>query len=590
MIHWPRPLVFLSLLLSSFFIVSCQRQPQTNAPPQQQTGLSRERTVGTRGGSLTYRVSSPPKTFNYLMAAEESSLIVSFFLMGGRLVEFDHDKQSYAGGVAEVWKLGDDGRTVELTLREGVKFSDGRPVTADDVAFTFRALYDERTASPIFRDAMTISGRQIEVAVQDARRLRLVFPELVPLPESYLSNVAVLPRHALEEDFKKGTLRDAYNLTSDPTRIISAGAFTVEASQPGERVTLKRNPNYWKKDQAGTQLPYLDTLVIEVVTEANAALTRLNQGGLDIIDRLRPNDYASLRSQQAAVRAYDLGPGLNTDHMWFNLVPGEQNGKPVVNPVKLAWFNDARFRRAVAHAVDRESIATSIVQGLGTPLYGFVSPGNRGWVATDLPRTEHNLDKARALLTEAGFQVRGSQSAPDLFDAKGNPVEFTLIVPQENEPRVKMAAVIQEDLAKLGIKMQVAPVEFQALMTRSQQSYDYEAILLGTVVTEPDASSYYGYLKSNGAGHPWYPKQTSPATPWEARIDELLATMARERDTERRKAIFRDIQLILSEQMPVIPILARHITVASNTRIGNYRPSTIAPYSVWNAEELFIRK
>jgi peptide/nickel transport system substrate-binding protein len=333
--------------------------------------------IGQRGGAITYRVASPPQTFNYLKASDEPSLIVAFYLMGGRLVEFDHDTQRYVPNLAESWRREDDGRSVELILRDGAKFSDGHPITAEDVSFTLRAIYDERTASPIFRDAMMIGGRQIETAVIDSRRLRLTFPDVVASPENYLSNLAVLPRHALEADFNRAALRDAYGLTADPSLVVTAGAFAAESATPGERVTLKRNPHYWKKDGAGNPLPYLDQLVIEVASDANNAITRLRQGSLDIFDRVRATDYAALRSQTEMARAYDLGPGLNTDHLWFNLNEAGTTGKPALSPAKRAWFNDVRFRQAVSHAIDRETIASITLQGLATPLYGFVSPGNR---------------------------------------------------------------------------------------------------------------------------------------------------------------------------------------------------------------------
>jgi peptide/nickel transport system substrate-binding protein len=583
-----RRLLFFGLL-ASLLATACLQNSQPTAP-QNQAGLSRERVLGTRGGSISYRVISPPGTFNYLVAADIPSIVVSYMLMGGRLAEFDDDKQAYAPGLAESWKLADDGRNLELTLRDGLKFSDGHALTSDDVLFTFRALYDARTASPIFSDALKIGGKPIEVAAVDARHLRLVFPEAVVVPESYLSNFAVLPRHILEEDFNQGKFKEAWGVTTDPQRIVTAGAFTVESSTPGERVVLKRNPNYWKKDAAGTQLPYLDNIVIEVISDANATLARLNQGTLDVYDRIRPTDYASLRAATGAVRAYDLGPGLDTDHLWFNLNEGERDGKPIVDPVKYAWFADVRFRRAVSHAIDRDSIAASTLQGLATPLYGFVSPGNRAWVANDLPRTEYNLEKARALLSEAGFTTRGTAEAPELIDAKGNRVEFTLIVNVESEPRKAEAAVIQEDLARLGIKMQVAPIEVGELTRRRKQSYDYDAVLYGASVSEPDPSSYTNFINSGSDEHQWHPKQTKPATEWEAKLDELASLQARERDQQKRLAIFRDIQRLLAEQLPVIPIAARHIAAAANTRLGNYRPSTRVPYSLWNAEELFIRK
>ena len=584
-----RLLLFASLALL-LITVACQQQPQQPASSTPQQQEARVRVPGTHGGSLTYRMTSPPQTFNYMLAKEESSIMVGFYLLGGRLVEFDQDQQKHVPGLLESWKWADDKRTLELTLRNGLKFSDGHALTADDILFTMRALYDERTQSPIYRDQMMIGGKPIETTAVDALHLRMLFPETVAAPEGYLSNIVVLPRHVLEDDWNKGTLKDAWSMTSDPRRIVTAGPFTVEAVTPGERIGLKRNPNYWKKDSAGLQLPYLDALVIELVADPNNAITRLQQNSIDIVDRIRPSDYATLRSAQGSVRAYDLGPGMNTDYIWFNQNEGVQNGKPIVDPTKRAWFADVRFRRAVAHAIDRNSIASANLQGLATPLYGFISPGNRTWAATDIPRAEYDLDKARSLLRDAGFTLRGSADAPELVDAKGNRVEFTLIVPVENQPRVDMATVIQQDLAKLGINMQPTPIEFQALTGRWSQSYDYDAVLLGASVTDPDPSSFTSFLQSSSGNHQWYPKQPKPATDWEARIDQLDTEQAHEMDAARRRSLFREIQVILAEQLPLIPVVARHITSAANTRVGNYRPGTILPYSLWNAEELFVKK
>lgn len=584
-------LLFASLALLLVAASCQQQQPPASATAQnQQRQLPRERVPGTHGGSLTYRMTSPPQTFNYMLAKEESSITIGFYLLGGRLVEFDQDQQKHVPGLLESWKWADDKRTLELVLRDGLKFSDGHALTAEDVLFTMRALYDERTQSYTYRDQMMIGGKPIETTIVDARHLRMLFPESVAAPEGYLSNIVVLPRHILEDDWNRGTLKDAWNMTSDLRRIITAGPFMVESVTPGERIQLKRNPNYWKKDSAGLQLPYLETLIIELVADPNNAITRLQQNSIDIVDRIRPSDYATLKSAEGSVRAYDLGPGMNTDYIWFNQNDGVQAGKPIVDPIKRSWFADTRFRRAIAHAIDRNSIASANLQGLATPLYGFISPGNRAWVATDIPRAEYDLEKARTLLREAGFTVRGAADAPELIDAKGNRVEFTLIVPVENQPRVEMATVIQQDLARLGINMQPAPIEFQALTARWSQSYDYDAVLLGASVTDPDPSSFTSFLQSKSGNHQWYPKQQKPATEWEARIDQLDTEQAHELDPARRKSIFREIQVILAEQLPLIPVVARHIITAANTRIGNYRPGTILPYSLWNAEELFIIK
>jgi peptide/nickel transport system substrate-binding protein len=534
-----------------------------------------------------------PTSFNYLQVGDESSFIVAFSLMGGRLIEFDHKTQTYVPSLAESLRRLDDGKTFDLTLRGGIKFSDGHPITADDVIFTLRAIYDERTASPIFRDAMMIGDRQIEARIPDGqsgRRLPIIFPGVVAAPENYLSNLAVLPRHILEADLDRGELRAAYGLNADPLRVVTAGAFAAESATPGERVTLKRNPHYWKKDPAGASLPYLDRLVIEVMKDANNAFMRLRQGSLDIYDRLRPPDFVDLSSQPGVTQVSDPGPGLQTDQLWFNLHEGELNGRPVVNPVKRAWFSDARFRQAISSAIDRQTIASITLRGLATPLNGFVSPGNRNWIAADLPRIAHDLEKSRALLREAGFTTRGSRDRPELYDAKGNRVELTLIAPSTSQPLKDTAILIQGDLDQLGIRMQLSPIDPVDFNRRIKESYEYDACLMVSSVSEPDPSSYANYLSSQSATCPWRRKNSGPTAGWAARIDELLAKQASEPNQDIRRDAFSEIQRIMAEQLPVIPIVARHISVAANQRIGNYSPSPVLPYSLWNAEELFIRR
>ena len=577
--RYSRLAVFLLLPL----LFSCRQPPASNTTTG--TAKPEPRTIGTRGGKLVYRVPSPPKTFNYLLANDETSILTSFFLLHSRLVEFDHSTQTYVPGLAETWTTGVDHRSVDIRLRDGLKFSDGQPLTSSDVAFTLEAAYDERNKADVFREALLINGKPISVRVIDDRNLQFILPETIAAPENYLYNIAVLPRSALEADQKAGRLSEAWKITAPPASVVSSGPFVVASAAAAERIVFKRNPYYWKRDAQGTQLPYLDEVALEVVPDPNQARAGLDQAGIDIVDRMRPTDYASLLNSGGAVRAFDLGPGLGVDYVWFNLNPARADGT-LANPVKLAWFSDTRFRRALSMAVDRESIARSTLQGLATPLYGLVSPANRVWANPDLPQIAYDLGQAASLLEQAGFTKRGLE----LVDAQGNRVEFSLLVPAESEPRKLMAAVIQEDLAKLGIRMQVVPIEFAAVTNAWTRSYDYDAILLGLSVTDLEPSTYGNLLRSSGDAHQWRPKQQTPSSEWEAKIDQLFAEQAREADPEKRKLEFREIQRIVADASPVIPIVARHVVSAANSRVGNFSPSPIFPYSLWNAEELFIKQ
>lgn len=581
------------ILLTSIALYLCLAALGCSSGPVSNTTASNTAggpiVVGKRGGTLTYRITSPVNTLNYFQAKDEPGALLTLFLINDRLVGLDHREQKYVPLLAESYTVAADGKSIDVVLRDGLKFSDGKPITTADVEFTLKAAYDERTKAPIFRDGLLVGGKPIEVTIADARRMQLIMPDVVPVPENYLENLAVLPKHALDADFQAGKLAESWPITADPAGVVTSGAFMIESVTAGERVVLKRNPHYWKKDEAGNQLPYLDSISLETIQDPNNALTRLNQNTLDIADRIRTTDYASLKTANGAAKAFDVGPGQAADFLWFNMNPAKASGEKLEGTPKYKWFTDKRFRRAIAQAVDRKSISSNTLQGLATPVYGFVPAGNKAWLDPQLKTIEYDLERSRALLKEAGFTAKDNGGKPELFDAEGNRVEFTIIVPAENEPRKLMAAVMQEDLAKLGIAMQIAPLEFAEVTKRWATTFDYDAILSGLSLTATDPSSYATLLQSKAGQHYWRPKQATPATEWEAKIDELYDQQSKERDPAARRQKFNEIQTAMSEEMPIVPIVSRHIVSAANERIGNISPSSILPFSMWNADRLFVR-
>lgn len=564
------------------------RPPSANSAPGSNTLESR--TNGTRGGKLTYRLTAAPKTFNYLLAEDEASIMAAFFPLTSRLIDFDHENLKYVSGLAETWTMESDGKTVDVKLHTGLQFSDGQPITVDDVIFTLNAVYDKRSQASAWRDAMLVDDKEIATKKISDTEMQMIFPQAIASPENYLVNIGVLPAHILEADQKAGKLAESLKINAEPASIVSSGPFVLEAVTPGERIDYARNPHYWKKDANGTQLPYLDKMSIEIIPDANNTLVRLNQGTLDIADRIRTTDFTELSKGQTPNRAFDAGPGLGIDHIWFNLNTVDPKGKALGNDKKRAWFADKGFRTAVAMAIDRETIANVTLQGLATPLYGFVSPANKLWLDASLPKINYSPGDAEKMLADAGFKKGGTADTPVLTDAQGNAVEFTLIVPAENEARKLEAALVQEDLAKLGIKMEVAPIETAQLQKRANETYDYDAILFGLSQTDLEPSSYSNFLLSSASTHQWQPLQQTPANDWEAQIDSLFDRQATERNEAKRKTAFFEIQQIMRREMPVIPIVARHVVTAANPRIGNYRPSPIMPYSLWNVDELFLKQ
>src|SRR4030095_13404351 len=235
------------LLVASFalLLLSCGQPPIANNAATDSKFAPK--VAGTRVATLSYRITAPPKTFNYLVADDEPSLLAAFYLMNSRPMEFDHATQGYRAALAESWTFGPDHQTVDLKLREGLKFSDGHPITTEDLAFSLAAMYDPRTLAGSWKDSMSVNDKPIAAKIIDERNMQFIFPEPVAAVENYLDNLADLPKHGLNQNFEDGQDADAWKVTAAPETIVTSGPFTVESAIAGERIVFKRNPNYWRK-------------------------------------------------------------------------------------------------------------------------------------------------------------------------------------------------------------------------------------------------------------------------------------------------------------------------------------------------------
>ena len=552
-----------------------------------QETASQERQVGARGGRLVVADRGTPKTFNYLLAGDVVSATVASYLMSSALVEMDHDTQAFVPGLAESWPTSDGGKTVTIKLREGLKFSDGTPITADDFLFTLKVAADEKSGA-LFRESFMSGGQPIKATKIDDRNFKLEQAEASASIESFLAIFRPLPRHKLEAIYAKGEFGKAWDVTTAAADLAVSGAFMLKEYVPNQRTILARNPNYWKKDKAGAQLPYLDELVIEAIPDANTALLKFQQGEVDLMDNIAPANFATLKQQTpAGLSVKDYGPSMLTDFLWFNVNDGKDaTGKPLVDPVKRAWFADARFRRAMATALDRTTIINNVLRGLGTPVSGLASPSNKRWFSSDLPKYDFDINQAKALLREAGF----TESENGLMDKAGKPVDFTLIVDGTVAPRKEMATIIQEDLSKLGIKVNVVPLEKNAFVEMIETKLSYDAAIHGYAPSDAEPSTLTGGLKIGGGQRYWFKGQKQAQAEWEKRFDQLADEVGTVADPTARKQKFDEIQKLFAEQLPMIPLVARNFASGAKSNLGNYRPSVIVPRSLWNADELFWKK
>jgi len=267
--------------------------------------------------------------------------------------------------------------------------------------------------------------------------------------------------------------------------------------------------------------------------------------------------------------------------LWFNLNPDS----PTVPAEKRAWFSSAAFRRAISLAIDRAAIVDAVYQGLATPAVGPVSPANRQWRNETIAPPVLDRQQARRLLDEAGFR-RDKGGA--LRGPEGLPVRFALITNSDNRHRSRIAALVQEDLAELGIEMRLATLDLSSLVARITRSFDYEACLLGLTQDDPDPAAEMPMWLSRAPLHFWHPSQSEPQTAWEARIDFLMEQQMVTLDRPARKALFDEVQAILVEELPIISLVVPHALVGVNTRVENLKATPFWHPTLWNAEEISL--
>ncbi len=540
--------------------------------------------AGEYGGRLVVGERAEPKTFNPVLAADAPSREVIGRMMAD-LVHINRLTQKTEPALAGSWKTSRDGRSFTLKLRHGIRFSDGQPFNADDVLFTFQVYMDEKVHSPQ-RDLLTIGGKPLSVVKLDDYTVRFDLPQPYAAAERIFDDVAILPQHLLRKAYENGTFAQAWNLNTAPEAFAGLGPFRLRQYTPGERIVLERNPYYWKADHSHRRLPYVDELAFLFVGNEDAQILRFESHDTNIISRFTVDNYAALAKEQES-RGYELvdaGPSLEYNFLFFNL-----NDLPAGKLPQIAreqqWFRDVHFRRAVSAAIDRRGIVRLVYGGHGAPLWGNVTPANKLWIDESLPHPDASISAAKDLLKFAGF----SWKADRLIDAQGMPIEFSIVASSSNTQRLKMATMIADDLAQLGITVHVVPLEFRAVIDRVFQTNDYEACLLGLGGGDADPNGDMNVWKSNGGTHLWNMHESKAATPWEAKIDDLLDEQMITLDYKRRKRLYDEVQQIIADNMPFIFLATPDVLVGAIKQLVNFHPATLDPYALWNVDELYFR-
>ncbi|HXM60125.1 MAG TPA: ABC transporter substrate-binding protein [Terriglobales bacterium] len=510
------------------------------------------------GRELRFCLRSEPKTLNPLLAADDASETVRY-LTGGVLVRVNRLTQDLEPELAASWKITNGGKTITFQLRDGLRFSDGTPFSADDVAYTMQQLMDPALHSPT-GDAFRSSEGKVETQILPKSRVRITFPAPIAGLDRLFDQVAIMSAKSPQKE------------------MAVLGPYFVGENKAGSYLILKRNPNYWEKDPTGRPLPYIESVRLDIQQNRDIEMLRLTRGEIHFINSLDAEYFDKVAAQDPSM-AHDAGASLDSEEMWFNQVANSP-----LPSYKKAWFTSTNFRRAISEAINREDLARIVFRGHAHPAVGPVSPANKFWFNSKLQA--HLFDQKSALqrLAQEGFHLQDNV----LRDHDGHPVEFSVITNAGNKYRERMATMIQQDLSGVGIKLNVVTLDFPSLIERITRTFDYEACLLGLVNDELDPNAQMTVWLSSADSHQWNPSQKTPATAWEAEIDKLMRAQASTLDPKKRKEDFDRVQEIAWQQEPFIYLVNKNALSAVSPAVHNAHPVVLRPQVYWNIDQLSL--
>ncbi|MDJ0775456.1 MAG: ABC transporter substrate-binding protein [Mastigocoleus sp. MO_167.B18] len=548
-----------------------------------------------------------PKTFNFAFNQEYPNV---FLFTAEGLTSLNAITKEIEPALAELWEVSEDKKQIVFTLRENLKWSDGEPLTADDVVFTYRDIIFNPDIPTDWKDPLKVGKDGIFPKIRkiDNRRVKFIFPEpfapfLYSTTGGTSSTVGILPKHALEASIKSKDAKgqpqfvSTWGTDTNPKNIIVNGPYKIESYIPTQRIVFRRNPYYWRKDDEGNQLPYVERIIWQIVPSTDTSVLQFRSGGLDVIG-ISPENFSLLKREEKRGKftIYNGGPAFGTTFISFNLNKGRRNGKPLVNPIKSRWFNNLAFRQAVAYAINRQAILNNLFRGIGELQNSPIDIQSPFYLSPEqgLKVYDYNPEKARKLLLGAGFKYNGQNQ---LMDADETRVRFTLMTNSENKLRVAMGAQIKQSLSEIGIQVDFTPIAFSTLVDKLSNTLDWDCYLLGFTggiephdganVWLPDGGLHSFNQKPQTGQEPLIGREVAP---WEAEIGRLYTQAAQELDKAKRKEIYNETQRITQENLPFIYLVNPLTLAAVRDRIQNVKFSALGYQrgTMWNKYELKV--
>lgn len=552
--------------------------------------LESQAPIGTFGGELvSSTIGEGPKTFNPFNCKDNISALMSGIMYDG-LLSSDPMTGQPTPKLAKSFSISSDGTTYTIKLRHGIKWSDGKPITADDVVFTWNDIIFAGLGDTSTRDSIVIDNKLPTVIKIDNYTVEFITPKPFA-PFVRMLSTPIAPKHIFMPAVKKGnTYFDSFLSTNTkPKDFVVSGAFKLKEYVPAQRVVFERNPNYYEINTKQQKLPYLDKLVYLIVGDLNNEVLKFEAKELDVIS-LQGSKVARYKSLEphSDFKLYNLGPDTGTMYLSMNLNNRKDNkGKYYVNTDKQTWFQDLNFRTAVDYAIDRKNMVLNIANGIGAPLFTPESL-NSIYLNKNLKPYDKNLDKSKELLKKSGFYL---DKKGKLFDKHGHRVEFDLYTNAGNTEREAIGVMVKQDLEDLGMKVNFKPIEFNSLVNKLVSTYDWDMVIMGLTGSPLEPNGGKNVWLSDGRLHMFNQRNPQEGKakilPWEKELDYLYTQGALATKFEDRKKYYDKYQEIVYKEKPMIYIYSPIRIVALRNKFKNIYPSSLGGIT-HNIEEIYI--
>ncbi|MBN2737651.1 MAG: ABC transporter substrate-binding protein [Spirochaetales bacterium] len=586
-------LVRLFLVLGSiYFLSACGANQAGRNELSLFTGIDeisyKDWEIGSSGGNLNVAIEAEPKTFNVVVSAESSTSDIVNRLFD-YVAERDILTLQWEGRLVSGWEISEDQKSATFTMRPNLKWSDGQDLTAEDIVFSVNNVYLVKGVEGSHRHVFMVGNEAARFELIDKDHFKITTP-LVYADIISLAHFQPVPKHIFQPLIEsKGieAVNSFWGIDSNPQDIVGCGPFVIDEYKPGQRLILKRNSNYWRKDAKGNSLPYLDTISLVIVEDRNTSFLKLQAGEVDTIEKIRGEDVATLldNKDKIGVKVYNSGPESATNFLTIN-----QNINTLEEP-KKSWFNNKLFRQAMAHLIDRQTIIDNVYFGFAYPQYSLVPPYSPlFWKDVETVAPKFDPEAAKAILDSLEMKDRNNDGIRE--DKEGNPVSFVLQTNSDNTIRVKIGDIISQEMKKAGLDVTFKPGDFNTLVTALVGTFQWDMIIIGFTGSLQPFIEGGNSLPSRGNLHMTHPNQESPIRDWEKRVDQLYTQNTTTTNFEIRKKTGDEIQKIWVEECPWIYTVNEAAIFAFSKRVGNTKPRNIEPYDSWKGicEFLYIKK